>query len=77
MDQTSKINSLIADAVQAMDLIEASKKVCVAEHGERTKKLRRFVTALQEARKDGAMFDLEASISPEVQQLLTDPTGSL
>lgn len=75
----TQIGNLIADAVQAMETLNASRRESCAEHNERIRKLRDFLASLMAARAgaQNEMFDVSATVSPEIAQLLADPTHHL
>lgn len=74
-----KIKSLAWDADDAIEALNSARREACSEFNERIRKLRDFRIALKlSAEKSaGEMFDVEASISPEVKRLLADPTHSL
>jgi len=79
-DETkNKINSLRCRAIDGIETLNASRREVCAEHNERIRKLRDFglSLAIQSEKTTGEMFDIESTISPEIQRLLTDPTHSL
>lgn len=75
----TKAGNLIAEAVEAMDALNASRRETCAEHNERVRKLRNFVASLMAARAgaQSELFDVGASVSPEIARLLADPTHHL
>lgn len=78
-DTNNKINGLIVRAIQAQEVLNASRREICSEHNERIRKLRDAVAGLMIAAEKSTdeMFDVEATISPEIQRLLADPTHSL
>lgn len=81
MNETSlnRIRALRCSAIDGIGLLNSSRREVCAEHNERIRKLRDFELSLsiKSQQGTGEMFDIDATISPEIQRLLTDPTHSL
>ena len=78
-ENKAKISDYIADAVQAMDTLNAARREACAEYNERIRKLRDFVVSMMSARAgaQGELFDIGATVTPEIDRLMKDPTHHL
>ena len=74
-----QIYSLSFRATRGIETLNESRREACAEHNERIRKLRDFSLslAIQSEKKTGEMFDIDSTLSPEIQRLLNDPTHSL